>query len=133
VVQLECASTYRWGAGSLVRDNLNTLDVAGRLEDLAQNVLGDSGVQSTNIQGPLVGLRRGATRGVGRAASARRGHDPSRHGRADGSRDWVRVLRDDDGGEGRRRHVLLSVALLAIVARRALCRRRGRQVGARGC
>jgi hypothetical protein len=32
---------------------------------------------------------------------------------------------------GGRRHVLLGVALLAVVARRALCRR-GRQVGARG-
>jgi hypothetical protein len=131
VTQLRCASTYRWGAGGLVRDNLNTLDVASRLENLAQDVLSDSGVESTNIQGPLVGLGRSAARGVGRAASARRGHDPSRHWRADGSRDWVRVLRDDDWRERGRRHVLLGVALLAVVARRALCRR-GRQVGARG-
>lgn len=125
--------TYSGSAGGLVRDNLNTLDVASRLEDLAQNVLSDSGIESTNVQGPLVRLRRGAARGVGGASGARRRHDASRHGRADGGRDGVRVLRDDNGGERRRRHVLLGVALLAIVARRAGGGRWGRQAGARGC
>lgn len=51
--------TYGWRAGCLVRDDLDALDVASRLEDLAQNILRDTGIQSTNIQRPLVGLGRG--------------------------------------------------------------------------
>lgn len=107
--------------------------MASRLEDLTQNVLGDTGVESTDIQGPLIRLGSSTAWSVGRATCARRRHDTTRHRRADSGRDGVRVLRDDDGGERRRRHVLLGVALLAIVARRASDRRLGRQAGARRC
>jgi hypothetical protein len=33
----------------LVRNNLNALDVAGGFEDLAKDVLGDAGIQATNV------------------------------------------------------------------------------------
>lgn len=124
--------TYGRRAGSLVRDDLNALDVASGLEDLTENIFGHTRVESTNVQSPFVRLRGGTARSVAGASSAGRRHDSTRHGRADSSRDGVRVLRDDDRSEGGRRHVL-SVALLAIVARRTSGGRWRRQVGARGC
>lgn len=44
----------------LVRDDLHILNMASGLEDLAQNVLSDTRIQTTNVQSPLVGLRGGA-------------------------------------------------------------------------
>jgi hypothetical protein len=130
----EWRKTHGWGAGSLVGDNLDALDVASRLEDLAQDVFRDTGVESTNVQGALVWLRGGATRGIARTSTSAGGrHDTTRHGGADGGGDGVGVLGDDDGGERRGRHVLLGVALLAVVARRTGRRRWGRQVAARRC
>jgi len=56
----------------LVRDDLHALHVAGRLEDLLQHVLGHAGVQAADVEGALVGLRGGTTRGgaVGRGDGA---------------------------------------------------------------
>ena len=45
----------------LVRDDLDVLHMSGRLEDLAQNFLGDARIQSANVEGALVGFGRGAT------------------------------------------------------------------------
>jgi hypothetical protein len=118
--------SYRWRTCSLVGNDLDALDVASGLEDLTQHVLSDSGVQSTNIQRALVRLRGSATRNVARLAAGR-GHGVGAHGRADGGRDRVVVLRDDDRGERRGRHVLLWLALVSVVARSASRRRRGKR------
>ena len=56
----------------LVRDDLDVLHVSSGLKDLSQDFLGDPRVQSTNVQGSLVGLRGGAPDGT---ASAHRGHN----------------------------------------------------------
>ena len=48
----------------LVRDDLDVLHVSSGLEDLSQDFLGDPRVQSTNVQGSLVGLRGGAPDGA---------------------------------------------------------------------
>ncbi len=127
--------TYGWGAGSLVGDDLNALDVASSLEDLAQHVLGDPRVESTNVQGSFVRLGRGTARSIARTSTGAGGrHDTAGHGRADGSWDGVRVLRDNYRGERRRRHVLLGVSLLAIVARRTSRGRwRGQAAARRSC
>ena len=45
----------------LVGNNLDTLDVASRLEDLTQDVLRDAGIQASDIQRALVRLRSCAT------------------------------------------------------------------------
>jgi len=108
---------YRWSARRLVRDDLDALDVAGGLENLAQHVLGDSGVQSTDVQGSLVGLGGSAARHVAGLAAGW-GHWVAGHRGADGGGDGVGVLRDDDRGQRGGRHVLLLLllALVAIVA-----------------
>lgn len=98
--------------------------MASGLKDLTQHVLGDAGVQASHIQGAFVRLGRGAARDIARSSAGRR-HDVRAHGGADGRRDGVRVLRDDDGREWRRGHVLLGLAgSTAIVAR---CTGRGRR------
>lgn len=124
-------ATYSRRACGLVGDDLDALDMASGFEDLTQNVLGDPRVQTTNVQCPLVRFRRSTARGVASSAGGR--HDTTRHGRADRSRDGIGVLWDDHRGERGRRHVLLSAALLAIVARGASGGRWRRQVGARRC
>jgi hypothetical protein len=79
IAQKQCAvATYSRRACGLVRDNLDALDVASGLENLAQNVLGDTGVQASDIQCPLVRLRRSTARGVTSSAGGR--HDTTRHG-----------------------------------------------------
>ena len=57
-----CIETY-----VLVRDDLNTLNVSGGLEDLLEHFLGDSRVQTTNVESSLVGLRSGTARTAGTA------------------------------------------------------------------
>jgi len=57
-----CIETY-----VLVRDDLNTLNVSGGLEDLLEHFLGDSRVQTTNVESSLVGLRSGTARTTGTA------------------------------------------------------------------
>jgi hypothetical protein len=100
----------------LVRDDLNTLDVTGRLENLTKHVLGDPRIQPTNIQGSFVRFRGGATRDVAWSTAGRR-HDIGAHRRANGRRDRVRILRDDDGRKRWWRHVLLLALVASIVAR----------------
>lgn len=51
----------------LIRDDLNTLNVSSSLENLLEDLLGDSGVQTTNVEGSLVWLRGGAARTAGAA------------------------------------------------------------------
>ena len=117
----------------LVRNDLDALDVAGGLEDLAQDVLGDARVQASHIQCAFVRLGGGAARDVARPSAGGR-HDVCAHGRADGRRDGIRVLRDDDGCERRRGHVLLRLAGgAAVVARGAGRGRRGRHLRLCGC
>lgn len=104
--------------------------MSSRLENLTQHIFSHSGVQSSHIQRAFVRFGSGATRDIARATAGGRhgGHGPPRHytvahGRADGSWDGIRVLRDDNGGE-RRRHVLLLLCarVPSIVAR---CASRG--------
>lgn len=77
--------------------------MAGRLKYLLQDVLGDPGIQASNVEGALVGLGRGAADEA--TSGSRRGDTGNRHGRRDGRGDRVRVLRDDHLREGRGRHV----------------------------
>lgn len=108
----------------LVRDDFDVLDVTSSLEDLTQNILGDTGIQATDIQGPLVRLWRGATR---KWAPAGRGQDlVATHGRGDSGRDWVGV-----GGDmqRRRRHVGVRATVLGVIVARSSSiglRRRGK-------
>lgn len=122
----------------LVRNDLDVLNMAGRLENLAQDVFCDAGVQASNIQSTLVRLRSSAA--TERAAAGRRHNAAlvaaSAHRRGDRGRDRVRVLRDVQRG---RRHVggVRGSVLAVLVAwstgvrlgrGRQLTRGRGRSV-----
>jgi hypothetical protein len=107
--------------------------MTSRLEDLAENILGDARIQASNIERTLVGLGGRAT--TERAAAA--GRDDAAlvaaraHRGGDGSRDRVRVLRNM---QRRRRHVggILASVLAVLVARSARVGLRGRRELARG-
>ena len=96
----------------LVGDDLDVLDVARRLKDLAQDILSNPLVESAYIKCSLVGLwGRAASKG----GSTGRRHEPAvvtANGRRDGSRDRVVVLGDVEGWGG---HVALARAILAVV------------------
>jgi hypothetical protein len=51
----------------LIRDDLNTLNVSSGLEDLLEDFLGDSRIQTTNVKSSLVGLGSGTARTAGAA------------------------------------------------------------------
>lgn len=105
----------------LIGDDLDVLDVAGSLEDLSQDILGDSRVQTTDVQRALVGLRGGAAR---ERATAGRRHDLiATHGRGDGSRYRIRVGWDVQRW---RRHVGIG-AVAIFVARSSSTGLRGRR------
>lgn len=83
--------------------------MASRLEDLPQDFLGDSGVKSSDVEGPLVGLRGGATRSsAGGRAEAVLTHVHTTH--VHGSWHWARVL----GNAQRWWHVGAVVRLLSL-------------------
>lgn len=94
------------------------------LEDLTKHVLSDPRVESSHIQSALVGLGSRATGHIARLAAGR-GHGVARHGGANGRGNGVVVLRDDDGGERRGRHVLLGLRLVVVAGRTAGGGRRG--------
>jgi len=99
----------------LVRDYLDAKHVAGGFEDLLKDVLRDPGVQTTDVEGSLVGLGRSTTN-ISSSASGR--HHAAGHGRSHGSGDRVGVLWDDHRRPRGRRHVRrvgLAIALGAIV------------------
>jgi hypothetical protein len=103
----------------LVRDNLDVLHVSSGLEDLPENLFGDPGVQTANVQSSFVGLRGGAPDG---AASA---HGRAKAVKAVGVRhvhgERVVVLRDVEAERRLRGHALtvavLEALLLASLAR----------------
>lgn len=108
--------------------------MTGGLKDLAQNVLGDSRVESSHIERPLV--RLGCCT-AGKWAGAARRDDAAfvtaaTHGRCDGSWNWIRVLWDVKrwGWQvGRIRRRVLTV----FIARRTGARLgRGRELPGRG-
>lgn len=89
----------------LVRDDLDVLNMACSLENLTQDFLSHSLVQSANVEGTLVGLRGGATE----ATCAGGRHDASLvggSGRSDSGRDRVGVLRDMKRWRGHRLAIL---------------------------
>lgn len=94
----------------LVRNDLHILDMTRGLEDLAQNILGNTLVQATNVQSSLVRLRR---RPATEAGYTTRRHDiiGTGHWRRNSSGDGLCVLWDV-----KRRRGFLSV----FVARSAL-------------
>lgn len=97
------------------------------LEDLPQNVLRHAWIQAANVESPFVRFGCSTTH-VTTGAGGR--HHVARHGRRDRGRNWIGVLRDDDGGEGRRWHVgrdSLTIALGAI--KMLLARRASRRLG----
>lgn len=120
----------------LVRDDLHVLNMTSSLKDLAKNILCNTGVEPTDIERSLIRLGCHAA-GEGTGAGGR--HHAALvagHGRGDGGRDGVRVLRNV---QRRRRHVCrVGLAILAILEarsasiglgrRRQLARGRGRSV-----
>jgi len=86
----------------LVRNDFDILNMAGGLENLPEHILCNTWIKPSDIQRALVRFWGSTTH---EAASAAWRHHPTRHWRCDGSRDRVRVLRDDDGRQRRRRHV----------------------------
>jgi hypothetical protein len=125
--------SYRRRTDGLVRDDLDALNVASRLEDLTQHIFRDAWVQSSHVQRALVRLGGCTTGHVARAAAGGRhgGHGPAGQGRAHGGRDRVGVL-GDDWGE-RRGHLLLlwSALIHSIVPRGARVGRRRRHISPR--
>ena len=113
----------------LVRDDLDILNVTSSFEDLTQNILSDARVQTTNIQGSLVGLRGGAANeGTGTAGGC---HIIAGHGRGDSGRNWIGVGRDV---QRRRRHVALvggAVLTIFVSGSTSIGLRGRRQLGAR--
>jgi hypothetical protein len=106
----------------LVGDDLDVLNVTRSLENLTQNFLGHSLVQSTDIESTLVRLRGGATK----ATCAGGRHNASivgGSGRSDSSRDRVGVLRDMKRRRGHRLAILTS-----FIARGASTSLRRRQL-----
>lgn len=71
----------KWCSYILVGDNLDVLDMTSSLKDLAQDILGDSLVETSDVQSPLVRLR----------SSTGGGHDATvlAHGRGHASGDGV--------------------------------------------
>ena len=102
--------------------------MASGLKNLTQHILGDSRVQSSNIQRSFVWLGSSTARHIARLAASRR-HWATRQGRADGGWDGIVVLRDDYRSKRRRRHMLLRVALVSIITRSARGRRRQSSAG----
>lgn len=89
--------------------------MASGLENLLENILCDAGVQTTDVESSLVGLGGSSAHITTRTSG---GHHVAGHGRGDGRRDWVRILRNHHGGPWRRGHVGgvgLAVALGAII------------------
>jgi hypothetical protein len=98
-----------------------------RLEDLAKDILGNTGIKPSDVQSTLVRLGSGAP---GKATTATRRHDAalvaSTQRRCDGRRDGIRVL---GNVERRRRHMgRIGLAILPSVESRSASiwlRRRG--------
>lgn len=112
---LGSSSSSKRKAYVLIRNDLDTDDMASRLKDLLQNILSHPRVKATDIQSPLVWFR-GST--AYETTGAGRGHHVSGHGRGNGGRDGVGVLRNHHRRAGRRRHVgriSLTIALRRIV------------------
>ena len=140
------------GTYILIRDDLHILDMAGGLEDLAQDILSDALVQAADVQSSLVRLRRGTAE----AGAAWRHHAAvfhaavfhaavfhatvfhatvlhatvftTRHGRGDGCRDRVRVLGDVQRRRSHMGWVALAI-LAALEASRPRIGLRRRQLG----
>lgn len=117
----------------LIGNDLDADHVARGLKNLFKNILRHSWVQSTDVEGSLVGLGGRATN-VATSASGR--HHVAGHGRSDGRGDRVRVLRDDHRRSRWGRHVRrvgLAIALgtIELLVLSTSSRLRGRRQ--RGC
>ena len=95
----------------LVRDDLDVLHVSSGLEDLSQDFLGDPRVQSTNVQGSLVGLRGGAPDGTASAHGRAKTVEAVGIGHVHGER--VVVLGDVQAERRLARHALAVAILIA--------------------
>ena len=108
-------STHSISTYGLVRDDLDVLNMASSLEDLAKNVFRDPRVQSSHVQRALIWLWSGAAH---ESTSAVGGHHLARHGRSHCGRNRVGILRDHDRRQRWRRHVGrigLAVACRTVV------------------
>jgi hypothetical protein len=114
----------------LVRDDLDVLHVSSGLENLPENLFGDPGVQTANIQSSFVGLRGCAPDG---AASAHgRVHSVEHVDLRDIHWERVVVLRDVEAERWLRGHALavaiLEALLLASLTRHTAHGRRHREL-----
>lgn len=105
-----------------------------RLEDLAQHVFRHTRIEATNIQSSLVRLGRCSSR-EGPPTAGR--HDAARvvdtrHGRRDGGRDRVRILRDVQRRGGDVRAIALAVLGIVEAGGSSVRLRRRRQLSCRG-
>jgi hypothetical protein len=111
----------------LVRDDLDVLNVTRSLKDLTEDILGDTGIKSANIESPLIRLGRGT---AGKWAGATRRHQAAfvtsaSHRRSDSGRDGICILRDmQRRGRQMARSTLVLTILVARSANIGLWRRR---------
>lgn len=111
----------------LVGNDLDTLDMAGRLKYLSQDIFRDTCIQASYVQGAFVWLRGSSTHVA--ASSGRRHHIP-RHWGGDGGRDWVGVLGNNHWGKRWRRHMRrVALAITLGVVKLLLTRSAGRSLG----
>jgi hypothetical protein len=109
--QTICGRTY-----ILVWNNLDTLHVASGLKNLLQDILRDSWIQTSHVQGPLVWL---GCRSTYIPAGVRRRHHVSRHRRRDCCRNRVGILWNHHGRQRWWWHVgwILAIPLRGIKLR----------------
>ena len=112
-----------------VWDNLHVLYMSRSLKNLSKDFFCNSRIQSTNVQSTLVWLWSRTTNHSSRARGRHNGPRLTRHWRSQCCRNRIVVLRDDNGCEGRRRHmrwITLAVSLGAVVMllTRCISRRR---------
>lgn len=99
----------------LVGNDFDVLDMSSSFEDLAQDILSHARIKSTNIERTLIWLWGRTTNEP--ALAIWRHDDPilTRHRRGYSCWNGIRVLRDDDRWERRRRHVRVAHAILAVL------------------
>lgn len=97
----------------LVGDDLDVLNVTSSLEDLTQDILGNTLIQASHVQRPLVRLG-GSTAAESPSATGRHNLIDPRHGRGNGSRNRVVVLRDMEGRRGHVRRVRLAILAVLV-------------------
>jgi len=101
----------------LVRDDLDVLHVSSGLENLPENLFGDPGVQTANVQSSFVGLGGSTPDGAASAHGRTKAVETVGIRHVHGER--VVVLRDVEAERRLARHSLAVAILIARLARHA--------------